>query len=118
MTVTLILVESMKVLSNQSFAAKASFSVLYPTNPNRRDVPSGLSATLESVKVPPGPSFCSKCSRKCTGVTYEGKFLIMRRDIGLKIARLKSAFVIDELDKQIQASIHIPAQPPEILAQC
>lgn len=80
-TLTLILVESTKVLSNHSFAARASSSVLNPTNPNRREVPSVLWATLTSVSVPAGAPFCSKCCWRRAGVTYAGKFLTMRRDM-------------------------------------
>jgi hypothetical protein len=71
----------MKVWWNQVSAAAASSSVLYPTNPNLRDVPSDLYATLTSVRIPAGHPCCSKCCRRRIGVTYEGKFLIINRDM-------------------------------------
>jgi hypothetical protein len=43
--------ESIKLLSNHCFASSASFSVLKPTKPNLREVPSGLEAILASVRV-------------------------------------------------------------------
>ena len=67
-TATLIRVESTHVLSNQSLAAAASFSVLNPTNPNRREVPSRLCEILRSVMVPGGAPFCAKCFRRPSGV--------------------------------------------------
>jgi len=78
---TLIRVESINVRSNHFCAAIASSSDLNPTNPNRLDVPSGFDDTFTSVRVPPGPPFCSKCSRNLAGVTYVGRFLIINRDI-------------------------------------
>ena len=50
-TSTLIRMESINLLSNHCLASSASFSVLKPTKPNLQEVPSGLYATLTSVRV-------------------------------------------------------------------
>lgn len=66
--------------------------------PNLRDDPSGFCATFTSVTVPPGPFFCEKCSFSRSGVTYDGRFFIIRRDMAVsKVSKRKGKNVISKV---------------------
>lgn len=76
--------------------------------PNLRDDPSGFCATFTSVTVPPGPFFCEKCSFSRSGVTYDGRFFIIRRDMAVsKVSKRKGKNVRSWADENEGAEAHL-----------